>query len=262
MSSVKNQPAVAVENLSYSYDGLPAVDRVTFSIDQGEFLGVIGPNGGGKTTLLRLLLGLLRPDSGRVRIDGSPPEKKRYCMGYIPQETGHNKMFPVSVRDVVLMGLAGRRGFGRGFTQEDYRKADLQIEQLGLLPLANRPIGRLSGGQRQKVLLARALVGEPAMLFLDEPTASIDTTGEDEIYNYLSRLNEGGVTIVLVTHNVGVLSRYVKSVACINRELYFHPDGHIDQETVNKTFGCPVDIIAHGIPHRVFHEHSAGEGHG
>lgn len=262
MSAVNSSPAVAVDNLSYSYGGLPAVDGVSFSIDRGEFLGVIGPNGGGKTTLLRLLLGLLKPNYGRVRIDGTSPVEKRHQMGYIPQETGQNTTFPVSVRDVVLMGLTGKRGFFRTFTREDYQHADRQIEQLDLAALVNRPIGQLSGGQRQKVLLARALVGEPEILFLDEPTASIDVSGEDEIYDHLRRLNEEGVTIVLVTHNISVLSRYVKSVACINRKLYFHPDGHIDQETVNRTFGCPVDIIAHGVPHRVFHMHSTEDRHG
>ena len=157
------------------------------------------------------------------------------------------------------MGLTGSRGLFRKYTQSDFHKADMRIEQLGLTPYTQRSIAELSGGQRQKVLLARALAGEPQMLFLDEPTASIDTTGEDEIFDHLQELNAKGITIVLVTHNVGVLSRYVKSVACINRQLYFHPDGRIDQETVNKTFGCPVDIIAHGVPHRVFHQHGGGD---
>jgi zinc transport system ATP-binding protein len=247
--------ALDCQNLSFFYRAEAAVENVSFSIDEGDFLGIIGPNGGGKTTLLRLILGVLKPHSGAVRLLGGDPAKTRIAAGYVPQETSSNKEFPISVRDAVRMGLSARRGPGRRFTKEDKRQADLFIETFGLSPFRARRIGELSGGQRQKVLLARALVASPKILFLDEPTASIDATGSDEIYRHLERLNNAGTTVVLVTHNVGVVSKYIKSIACINRELYFHPDGKLDQETVNRTFGCPVDLIAHGIPHRVYPEH-------
>ena len=259
---MNNHPAISVTDLSFSYNNERAVDQATFTIEKGDFLGVIGPNGGGKTTLLKLLLGLLKPQTGSILIEEEAPEKKRGMIGYIPQETNLNKLFPVSVRDVVLMGLTGIRGLGKHFTPEDIARADAMLEQFGLASVAHRSIADLSGGQRQKVLLARALVADPTLLMLDEPTASVDSSGEDEIYRYLQKINENGVTIVLVTHNISVLSKYVKSVACINRSLYFHPEGTIDQETVNKTFGCEVDIIAHGVPHRVFHKHNGVCDHG
>lgn len=247
--------ALDCRNVSFFYRAEAAVDNVSLAIDEGDFLGIIGPNGGGKTTLLRLILGVLRPASGSIRLLGGDPAQTRIAAGYVPQETSSNKELPISVRDAVRMGLSARRGAGRRFSKEDKRQADLLIETFGLTLFRNRRIGELSGGQRQKVLLARALVSGPRILFLDEPTASIDATGTDEIYRHLEQLNKAGTTVVLVTHNVGVVSRYIKSIACINRELYFHPDGKLDQETVNKTFGCPVDLIAHGIPHRVYHDH-------
>lgn len=250
-----SETAIAASGLTFSYGRLPAVEDVTFSIEKGDFLGIIGPNGGGKTTLLRLLLGLIPPDCGTVSLLGGHPVKTRFRAGYIPQETGLNKSFPITAREVVFMGLTGKR-FGRRFTAKDCSRVAIIMEQLGIAQLADNPIGQLSGGQRQKTLLARAMVADPEMLILDEPTASVDTAGTDEIYEHLRQLNNTGVTVVLVTHNIGVLSQYVKSVACINRQLYFHPDGVLDQETVTRTFGCPVDIIAHGVPHRVFNHHT------
>ncbi len=247
--------AIEVDRLVFSYGNQLAVDEASFNLPKGDFLGIIGPNGGGKTTLLRLLLGLLTPDAGSVRLLGGPPARMRRRVGYIPQETNLNKSFPVSARDVVLMGLIGRRGPGRGFTDGDRLDAERMLERMGLSDVKDRPLAELSGGQRQRVLLGRAMVAGPEMLFLDEPTASVDVSGEDDIYRHLRALNESGVTIVMVTHNIGVLSRYVKSVACINRRFFFHPDGKLDQATVNATFGCNVDIIAHGVPHRVFHDH-------
>jgi zinc transport system ATP-binding protein len=248
--------AISVENVTFSYSGQKIIDHASFSINRGDFLGIIGPNGGGKTTLLRLMLGLLKPDSGTITVCGVSPVKQRGRIGYIPQETGQNKTFPISVFDVVLMGLSGRRGLGRRYTHDDRNKAGEMIGRLGLSALVKKPIAQLSGGQRQRALLARAMVANPEMLFLDEPTANVDTQGEGDIYKYLKQLNDTGVTIVLVTHNTNVLSQYVRSVACINRELYFHPDGHLDHDSISKTFGCQVDLIAHGIPHRVFHEHT------
>jgi zinc transport system ATP-binding protein len=143
----------------------------------------------------------------------------------------------------------------RPYTRDDRDKAAAILKELNLSHLENRSIGELSGGQRQKVLLARALVSEPQILFLDEPTASIDTLGQDEIYEYLRKINASGTTVVLVTHNVGAVSSYIRSVACVNRRLFYHPDGMLDDETIAATFGCPVDIIAHGLPHRVYHAH-------
>ena len=247
--------AIEVKNVSYNYKFEVAVRNASFAIDEGDFLGVIGPNGGGKTTLLRLILGVLEPAAGSILLLGDDPARSRIAAGYVPQETSSNKEFPISVRDAVRMGLAALRGLMRRLTKEDKAAADATIDELGLTPLRNRTIGELSGGQRQKVLLARALVAHPRILFLDEPTASIDATGSNEIYNHLQILNNAGTTVVLVTHNVSVVSRYIKSVACINKDLHFHPDGVLDEATITRTFGCPFDLVGHGLPHRVYHEH-------
>ena len=242
-------------NVTFSYGPNTVVKNASFSVAAGDFLGIIGPNGGGKTTLLRLILGVLKPDSGTIRLLGGDPLKTRVKAGYIPQETNLNKGFPISVHDVVMMGLTRSRGIGRFFTSDDKKRTDAILEQFGLLSFRKRAISDLSGGQRQKVLLARALVADPEILFLDEPTSSVDATGADDIYEYLQNINKNGTTVVLVTHNIGILSRYIKSVACINTEVFFHPDGKLDEHSINRTFGCAVDLIAHGVPHRVFHTH-------
>jgi zinc transport system ATP-binding protein len=251
----KPSPVVFLDNASFSYGKGPVLKNVSLSLSQGDFVGIIGPNGGGKTTLLKLMLGLIQPTQGSVRLLGEDPAKSRMSAGYVPQETSSNKLFPISVFDVVLMGTMGKRGLFRAYTNKDRDRANRVLEELKIDGLKKRSIGDLSGGQRQKVLLARALVNAPSILFLDEPTASIDTSGQDDLYDHLRTLNGKGATVLLVTHNVGAVSSYIKSIACVNQEVYFHPDGVLDEQTINKTYGCPVDLIAHGLPHRVFHRH-------
>ena len=248
---------VEIKNVSFSFGEETVLSDVSLTVNSGDFVGIIGPNGGGKTTLLRIALGVLSPASGTVRLLGGVPQKTRIRAGYIPQETSSNKWFPISVIDVTLMGLLSRRPMFSPYTRQDREKAAAILGELKLSHLSNRSIGELSGGQRQKVLLARALVSEPGILFLDEPTASIDTLGQDEIYEYLLKINKAGTTVVLVTHNVGAVSAYIRSVACVNKGLHYHADGVLDEKSITATFGCPVDIIAHGLPHRVYkaHEH-------
>jgi zinc transport system ATP-binding protein len=246
---------IQLDKVSFSYGNNHVLTNVSLSVTAGDFVGVIGPNGGGKTTLLRLILGVLSPVTGTVALLGGSPEKTRIRAGYVPQETSSNKLFPISVWDVVLMGKMGTRGFFHSYTKQDRQQVAAMLEELNIHPLKDKSIGDLSGGQRQKVLLARALVSDPQILFLDEPTASIDTKGQDELYEYLLHKNKAGTTVLLVTHNVGAVSAYIKSIACVNREVFFHPDGVLDEVTITKAYGCPVDIIAHGLPHRVYHRH-------
>jgi zinc transport system ATP-binding protein len=253
---------IQVDQLNFSYDAQPILEDVNLSVRSGEFLAIIGPNGGGKTTLLRLLLGLLQPDSGRIAILGDPPKKARHRIGYVAQDIHINREFPITALDVVLMGKLAP-GWGRRHTirRRDRIAAHDALEQMGMGAYCRHRIGELSGGQRQRVLIARALVTQPDLLFLDEPTASIDTAGQSEFYCLLRELNRD-ITIVMVSHDLMVLSSFVKSVACVNRTLHYHDHAEIDDEMVAMMYPhadastCPVELVTHGrLPHRVLKAH-------
>ncbi|UCF92693.1 MAG: ABC transporter ATP-binding protein [Desulfobacterales bacterium] len=249
-------PVIEIQDLWFSFNGHCVLQNVNLKIFPGEFLALIGPNGGGKTTLLKLTLGLLDPDRGRIRVFGVPPRKAAHRIGYAPQNVHINKSFPISVLDVVLMGrLRARKGWTRHAPQ-DLSAAQKALEQLDMWPFRNRRIGDLSGGQLQRVFIARALVCEPEILFLDEPTASVDTRGQSDLYHLLRQLNET-VTIVVVSHDLMVLSSYVKSVACVNRDLLYHDAAEVTGEMLDMAYHCPVDLVAHGAPHRVLCKHDA-----
>jgi len=246
---------IEVRNLWFSYEKEPVLEDVTFSVKKGDFLAIIGPNGGGKSTLLKLILGLLKPERGEIKVLGKPPQKVRHKIGYLPQYSFSNTSFPITVMDVALMGRLNRRGFGKRYTDEDRKKVEEILKRLGIWEYRNTHIGNLSGGQRQRVLIARALAVEPEILLLDEPTAGVDPEYETGICEILKELNKE-MTIVLVTHDIGVISRYVKSIACVNRKLVFHEEGKITEEMIKMAYECPVDLITHGpVPHRVLPEH-------
>lgn len=251
-------PAVIVENLTVSMGGHVILDRIHLRVDHKDFLGIIGPNGGGKTTLLKTIVGLVQPDKGTVRIYGRPPRAARRRVGYVPQHTENDSRFPVSVRDVVLMGRVKKRGLFHRLNTEDKETAERVLKQVDMWTLRNRQIGELSGGQKQRVLIARALSTNPDLLVLDEPAAALDTTVGKSLYGLLTRLNEH-ITIIMVTHDMGVVARSVTSVACLSRKLFSHDDvKKVDPAVLEKTYGCPIDIIAHGsFPHRVFGPHRA-----
>jgi len=247
-------PAIEMNGVWFSYDNTPILEDISFTLKQGDFLAMIGPNGGGKTTLLKLLLGLLKPDRGTIKVLGEVPHRARRRVGYVPQNTDFNNTFPISVMDVALMGrLAGSR-MGKGFSSGDRPVVEEALHKVGMWDRRHTPIGNLSGGQRQRVLIARALATEPEILFLDEPTAKVDPEFESNIYDFLKELNRQ-TTIMSITHDVGVISRYVKSVACVNRTLIYHEAPRITQEMLDMAYECPVDLIAHGIPHRVLPHH-------
>jgi zinc transport system ATP-binding protein len=252
---------IEVEGLNFAYDAQPILEDVNLSVQAEEFLAIIGPNGGGKTTLLRLLLGLLQPKAGRIRILGEAPQKARHRIGYVAQDIHINQEFPISALDVVLMGKLSP-GWGRHTTtRKDRIAAHEALEQMDMGAYCQHRIGELSGGQRQRVLIARALVTQPELLFLDEPTASIDTAGQSDFYCLLRELNRT-ITIVMVSHDIMVLSSYVKSVACVNRSLHYHDRAEIDEEMVAMMYPhanantCPVELVTHGhLPHRVLRDH-------
>ena len=200
---------VAMDNVSFSYGKGLVLKDVSLTLRKGDFVGVIGPNGGGKTTLLRLMLGVIKPTQGSVWLLGENPTRSRIRAGYVPQETSSNKLFPISVFEVVLMGTMAGRGLFHAYTREDRDRAVASLEELNIASLKDKTIGDLSGGQRQKVLLARALVAAPSILFLDEPTSSVDSCGQDDLYERLRTLNARGTTVLLVTHNVGAVSSYI-----------------------------------------------------
>ena len=247
-------PAIDVEHVFYAYEGVEVLKDVTFSLEQGEFLGIIGPNGGGKTTLLKLLLGILKPDTGKIRVLGQEPHAASHRVGYVPQNMGSSRPFPISVMDVALMGRLSRSRIGKRYTAEDREKVRNVLEKVGMWEYRDRPIGKLSGGQRQRVFIARALSTDPEILFLDEPTAGVDTEFQTDLYDFLKELNRE-VTIVVITHDIGVISSHMKSVACLNRHFIFHEGGQITQKMIDMAYQCPVDLIAHGLPHRVLPAH-------
>jgi zinc transport system ATP-binding protein len=249
------EPIIQMRDVWFSFNGQPVLQEVNLNVPRGDFLAVIGPNGGGKTTLLKLMLGLLNPTRGTVAVFRESPHRVSHRIGYVPQNVHINKDFPVSVLDVVLMGcLRTGRGWSR-HTRQDRAAAQQALEQMRLWGYRDRRIGELSGGQLQRVFIARALVSGPEILFLDEAMASVDAQGRGEFYDALTELNRK-VTIVAISHDMMILSRQVKSVACVNRELYHHDSGEITREMLDAAYHCPVDLVAHGIPHRVLGLHA------
>ncbi|MEW6184405.1 MAG: ABC transporter ATP-binding protein [Thermodesulfobacteriota bacterium] len=249
-----SEQIIEIKDLWFSFNGQAVLQGVNLTIHRGDYLVVFGPNGGGKTVLLKLMLGLLKPTRGMIRVFGEPPGKAAHRIGYVPQNVHINKDFPVSVLDVVLMGcLRHSRGWSR-YSRDDRAAAREALDLMKVWDIREQRIGELSGGQLQRVFIARALVAEPECLFLDEPMASIDTYGRGEFYELLYKLNKR-VTIVTVSHDLMVLSSHVKAVACVNRELHYHDSGEMTQEMLDQVYHCPVDLVAHGVPHRVLLRH-------
>ncbi len=209
---------IQVENLFFSYNETPIIDNASFVVNKGEFIGVIGPNGGGKTTLIRLLLGLLTPQKGKILINGQPPKTGLGSMAYVPQTLRFDRLFPISVVDMVLMGLLSKLPWYGRYSQEDKKKA---LESLSLMQLehkANSPVGSLSTGQLQRALIARALVCDPQILLLDEPTASVDQSSEEMIYQILNSL-KGSKTILMVTHDLDAIISQFERVICVQTQV-------------------------------------------
>ncbi len=235
---------VSIEHVDFDYNGLRVLEDVSLAVQRGEFLGIVGPNAGGKTTLLRLLLGELKPDHGRVRVLGRKPAEARQLIGYVPQYPMFQRDFPITVRQVVLMGRLTPRSPGFRYGREDHRVVERTMRQVEIADIADRSIGSLSGGQTQRVLLARALVGEPSLLVLDEPTANIDQRRETDIFDLLRELNRE-ITIIVVSHDIGFISSYVTRVACLNRTLLCHSTAELDADTITRMYGGHVHRVEH-----------------
>ncbi len=251
---------VEIKDLWFAYNGQTVLEDVSLNIQPGDFIAMIGPNGGGKTTLLKLMLGLLKPSKGSIRVLGDTTEKASHHIGYVSQDVNINRNFPITSIDAVLMGnLKPNRRWGR-ISAQDRREAVDALERMEIKEFAESKIGELSGGQRQRVFIARALVTKPKVLLLDEPTASIDAKGQAEFYRLLKELNED-ITILVVSHDLVAISTYVKSVACVNKRLHYHHQAEITGEMLEEMYPCtdedvcPVELIAHGLPHRVLKYH-------
>jgi len=257
----RGEVLIELEDVTFGYGREVVLDGVTLAIARRDFLAVIGPNGGGKTTLLRVVLGLVAPWSGRVRrhLGGRRGTGPPGAIGYVPQFASFDRGFPLRVRDVVRQGRQGRRGLGRRFTAADGRAVAGMLERFRLEAVAETPIGELSGGQLQRALIARALVSEPRILFLDEPLASIDGVSRDILMRTLAELHHE-IPIVVVTHDLTPFARLVEQIACINHRLHYHPAGEVTGEMLESVYGCPVELIAHGVPHRVLASHDHGNG--
>jgi zinc transport system ATP-binding protein len=250
-----DQAVVEIEHVEFAYHGQPVLEDVSLEVKAKGFLALIGPNGGGKTTLMKLMLGLLKPDSGTIRIFGEAPAKEVHRVGYVPQNVHINQNFPISVLDVVMMGRLSSGKKRSFYTKKDRRVAREVMNEMAIWEYRHHRIGELSGGERQRVFIARALATEPEMLFLDEPTAGVDAKGQADLYDLLKGFNEN-LTIIIVSHDLMILSQHIKSVACVNLGLHYHDEAEITQEMVEMCH-CAVDLIAHGMPHRVLKAHTS-----
>lgn len=235
---------IALRDLSFSYDGPPVLERVSLEVAAGEFLGIVGPNAGGKSTLLKIVLGLLEPTAGEVRVLGRPPREVSRSLGYVPQYPQFGRDFPISVEETVLTGRLGNGRMIGGYRRRDREIARRAMGETEVAALARRQLRTLSGGQLQRVLVARALAAEPQVLILDEPTANIDQRVEADIFDLLKRLNQR-MTILVVSHDVGFISRYVTRVACLNRTLLCHHTAELDGRIIQKLYDADVRRIDH-----------------
>jgi zinc transport system ATP-binding protein len=245
--------AVELKDVSYAYGKVPAVEDVSLTVDEGGYLGLVGPNGSGKSTLLKIALGVLKPDEGEARLFGEPADEfdDGERIGYVSQNaTKVDNRMPITVEEVVRMGRyprVGRRRFG----DEDRRAVEEAMEKTGVEDLGSRRVTQLSGGQRQRVFIARALAAEADLLALDEPTVGVDAESREGFYELLRDLNDDGMTVILIEHDIGVVTEYADEIACINRELYFHgdPSEFKESDALTEAYGANQRVLEHDHSH-------------
>ena len=241
-----------MSSLSAAYGENIVLKDINFKVNENDFIGVIGPNGGGKTTLLRIILGLIKPLNGKMTFNIELLNGN--SIGYLPQMSTGDINYPVTVTDIILSGLMIRKGVISRMSSGDRLKAERVISELGLSGLAKATLNELSGGQMQRVFLGRAIIGDPKLLLLDEPGNFVDATFENDFYEKLRMLNNR-MAILMVSHDVGTISSHIKSFACINRYLHYHPSNEITNEDL-LAYGCPIQLVTHGdIPHTVLKHH-------
>jgi len=248
---MSRETCIELNNISYGDNSNTILEYISFTVKTGEYLGIIGPNGGGKTTLIRIMLGILKPTSGEVKIFGKNIDdfKDRHLLGYVPQRAAHEEFyFPASVEEVVRSGRTARMGLFQRYRNEDQKAVEQAIEVAGVSQYRKRLIGELSGGERQRVFIARALAGEPGVLILDEPVVGVDIASKDRFYTFLKHLNkEFQITILFISHDVGVIAQEATDILCLNRRLICHgsPQDYIKEEFLEQVYGKKVTSIYH-----------------
>ena len=248
-------PLIQITDLSASYDNKTVLSHINLTVYEQDFLGVIGPNGGGKTTLVKSILGLHQPNKGQIRFFREGKETPEINMGYLPQYNSIDKKFPISVYEVVLSGLSKQKSLFKRYSKEQHEQVREIIDRMGLEGCENRAIGQLSGGQLQRAMLGRALVSNPEVVILDEPNTYIDKRFEAKLYELLEEINRERA-IILVSHDIGTVLQNVKTIACVNETLDYHPDTEVPAEWLEEHFGCPIELLGHGhLPHRVLKCH-------
>lgn len=251
-----NNSIIKIENLSAGYDRKTVLHDINLEISEKDFLGIIGPNGGGKTTLMKVILGLLKPSEGKITFynNGMPVEQLE--IGYLPQYNSIDKKFPISVYEVILSGLNRQKSLFSRFTKEHHERVKETISMMGLEGMENKPIGQLSGGQMQRALLGRAIVSNPRAIILDEPNTYIDKRFEARLYSLLEEINKQRA-VILVSHDIGSVLQTVKSIACVNVTLDYHPQSEVSAEWIEEKLQCPIELLGHGeLPHRVLKKHN------
>lgn len=253
-------PLVDIQDVDFAYREQPVLRGIRLQVPEQTTLGIIGPNGGGKTTLVRLLLGLLKPTRGRILIDGMPPEKavaRGNIVGYLPQNSPVVEKFPLTVRQVIRLGLVGKTGVFRSHSREDLAFVDGLIERLGLAEMASKPVGALSGGQLQRVFIAKALAPRPRILILDEPTTAIDRSAQQRVIEMIQQLKaELSLTIILVSHDLRAVTAIADRIACLNVTLHYHdiPE-HMPADLAYQMFACDLEAMGLGMAR---HQQAAG----
>lgn len=247
---------IELTHVTAAYGHKTVLRDISLVVHKDDFLGIIGPNGGGKTTLLKVILGLLPPLSGTIRFYRDAKEVPSLKIGYLPQMSHIDKKFPISVREVVSSGLSAEKPLFRAFTKVQEKRIDEVIERMGLEHLDRRPIGELSGGQLQRVLLGRSIVSRPEVLILDEPNSYVDKRFESHFYPLLEEINQE-TAIILVSHDIGTVLSLVKNIACVNETLHYHPGTDISEAWLDEKYACPIELVGHGdLPHRVLKKHN------
>lgn len=250
---MSKKPIISIRDLGVRYDNVTALEHANLDIYVDDFVGIIGPNGGGKSTLVKAIMGIV-PYNGHIEYGEQLLRNKKPHIGYLPQISTFDKEFPISVREVVMSGLQAERGLWRSYSKDEHKRVDKVLERTSLSDLSDRPIGELSGGQLQRVMLCRAIISEPKLLVLDEPTNFVDNRFENELYNLLHHLSEQ-MAIVMVSHDIGTISSVVRSIVCVNRHVHRHDSNIITEEQL-RNYNCPIQLISHGnIPHTVLGAH-------